>query len=228
MMHSVPDPVDAILASCGMDGPWEPLPATGIANRIYATREAVLRVATDHPEAVCDARTESVAAPVAHAAGVLTPRLLPFDDEPGRNPDLDALLARLLSIGRIDRATASEAGALIEELRPALGNTTTTCFLHNDRHDMNVMCTDNGSLLALIDWGDAGWGDPTIEFAQIPLPAIPHVVLGYEEAAPGLLGSCPEARVIWDKLDYAMEELADNPSKVLPLDAYRAFLDSSG
>ncbi len=80
MMDYVPDPVDAILATYSIDGPWEPLPATGVANRIYATQKAILRVATDHPEAICDARTESVAAPVAHAVGVLTPRLLAFDD----------------------------------------------------------------------------------------------------------------------------------------------------
>ena len=55
------DPVDAILAHHGIDGPWQPLKATGLANRIYATRDVVVRVATDHPEAIADARTESVA-----------------------------------------------------------------------------------------------------------------------------------------------------------------------
>jgi aminoglycoside phosphotransferase (APT) family kinase protein len=31
---------------------------------------------------------------------------------------------------------------------------------------MNLMCARDGILLALIDWGDAGWGDPALELAQ--------------------------------------------------------------
>jgi hypothetical protein len=78
--HIVGDPVDKILAAYGVSGPWQRLKATGIANRIYATKDVVLRVATDHPDAIVDARTESIAAPVARAAGVLTPQLIAFDD----------------------------------------------------------------------------------------------------------------------------------------------------
>ena len=61
-------------------GPWQELPATGIANRIYATDDLVLRVAVEGQEALDDARTESVAAPVARAAGVCVPRMVAFDD----------------------------------------------------------------------------------------------------------------------------------------------------
>ncbi len=61
-------------------GPWEPLQATGLANRIYATKDVVIRVAREHPEALRDARTESIAAPIAYEAGLLTPRLLVFDE----------------------------------------------------------------------------------------------------------------------------------------------------
>ena len=58
------DPVDTILAVHGCSGSWTALSPTGVANRIYATADVVLRVATDHPDAVPDARTESVAAQV--------------------------------------------------------------------------------------------------------------------------------------------------------------------
>jgi hypothetical protein len=74
------DPVDEILAAYRVSGRWQRLEATGVANRIYATQDLVLRVATDHPDAIVDARTESIAAPVAREAGVLTPRLIAFDD----------------------------------------------------------------------------------------------------------------------------------------------------
>jgi aminoglycoside phosphotransferase (APT) family kinase protein len=76
----VPDPIADILRAHGLKGPWEGLTATGLANRIYATSEVVIRIATDHPEAEEDARTESVAAPAARAAGILVPQLIAFDD----------------------------------------------------------------------------------------------------------------------------------------------------
>src|SRR5262249_35699013 len=79
-MNLDPDLVAAMFARHGIPGPWAPMRATGVANRIYATQEVVLRVATDHAESVLDARTESVAAPAAYAAGIQTPHLIAFDD----------------------------------------------------------------------------------------------------------------------------------------------------
>ncbi|MCP4643182.1 MAG: aminoglycoside phosphotransferase family protein [bacterium] len=280
----VPDPVDAILAAHGVRGSWEAMRATGVANRIYATSDVVLRVASDHPEAIPDARTESVAAPVAHAAGILTPRLLAFDDsreltdrpfslwervhgetlglhspdphtaqdtwrrvgrelallhsrvtecddpngyldEPDRDHQLRDRLDRLASAGRVERGLSKQIADLIEELRPTVAAATRTCFLHNDIHAMNVMCSSEDSLLAILDWGDAGWGDPTIEFAQIPLAAIPYTAAGYQEVAPDFLGEAPEARVVWDKIDYALEALETEPGSDFPIDDLRRFLD---
>lgn len=57
----------------------------------------MLRIATDHPEARTDARTEVVAAPVARAHGIAVPRLfaceLPFLPRAWR--ELGGELARL-------------------------------------------------------------------------------------------------------------------------------------
>jgi hypothetical protein len=86
---------------------------------------------------------------------------------------------------------------------------------------MNLMCSRDGSLLAVIDWGDAGWGDPALEFFQIPLAAVPSVMTGYESDGPGLLGDLPEARIIWDKLDYARHAL---PGDRRLLDELRRFV----
>ena len=59
-----------------------PLRSTGIMHTVYALGDhLVLRVPKAHPEAVADTYTGSVAAPVAHAAGVRTPALVVFDDE---------------------------------------------------------------------------------------------------------------------------------------------------
>ena len=88
------------------------------------------------------------------------------------------------------------------------------------------MCTRGDELLALIDWGDAGWGDPTFDFAQIPLLAIPYVLEGYREVAPGLLGGTLKERIIWDKLDYAMMKSLENPLCSIPMDEFRQFLNT--
>jgi hypothetical protein len=59
-----------------------PLRSTGIAHTVYALGDHfVLRVPKAHPEAVADTYTGSVAAPVAHAAGVRTPALVVFDNQ---------------------------------------------------------------------------------------------------------------------------------------------------
>src|SRR5262249_28853169 len=50
---------DAITSAHGILGRWRELPATGVANRIYVTRDVVLRVASDHPDAIADAQKES-------------------------------------------------------------------------------------------------------------------------------------------------------------------------
>src|SRR5262249_16898626 len=163
------------------------------------------------------ARTESVAAPVAQAAGIQTPRLIAFDDsrtlvdrpfslwervhgEPlgllglgqrqradawrqvgrelftlpdrvrprpgptgsletrGRETDLHPLLNRLAEAGRLDAATVGEVARLLGELAPQVAGGVELRFIHNDIHDMNVLCSPAGELLAIIDWGDAGWG----------------------------------------------------------------------
>ena len=92
---------------------------------------------------------------------------------------------------------------------------------------MNIMCSLAGELLAIIDWGDAGWGDPTLDFAAIPLTVIPYAVEGYEMDAPGALGTFPEARFVWDKLHAALETACDDRGCSVPLDAFRRFLRSN-
>jgi Ser/Thr protein kinase RdoA (MazF antagonist) len=282
-MNLDPALVDTMFARHGVAGPWAPLPATGVANLVYATRDVVLRVATDDPDAVLDARTESVAAPVAQAAGIQTPRLIAFDDSrtlvdrpfslwervhgeplgllelgrrqrsdawrqvgrelfrlhdrvkacadpigyldtPGRETDLHPLLNRLADAGRLDAATAGEVARLLGELAPHVAGGVDLRFIHNDIHDMNVLCSPAGELMAIIDWGDAGWGDPTLDFAAIPLDAIPYAREGYEQEAPGALGAFPEARFVWDKLHAALEAVGDNGGPSVPVDALRRFL----
>jgi aminoglycoside phosphotransferase (APT) family kinase protein len=279
------DPVDTILRAFGIREPWMMLPATGVANRIYATPSLVLRIATDHPDAVADARTESVAAPVAYAAAIRTPLLIVFDDSrglvdrplsiwervhgetlgmtgfgadrtrdvwrevgaelarlhdrvrtcpdprgyldpSGYDLDLHDRLRRLVDAQLTDARSAPAIERLIDELAPIVGAARSErCFLHQDLHAMNVMCTRAGSLLAIIDWGDAGWGDPTLDFASMPLDMIPAALDGYGTAARRKLGANPEARFAWSHLHRALSNVSKRRSTAIPVDALRRFLD---
>jgi aminoglycoside phosphotransferase (APT) family kinase protein len=256
-----------------------------VANRIYATDEIVLRIATDHPDAVVDARTESVAAPAAFAVGVLTPRLLVFDDsravidrpysiwerihaetlglaqlgEDQRNAvwlqvgtelarlhsevascpdpngylenterdlDLDALLETLIESGNADAANTGAVRRLLHDLRPHMTGNHAQCFVHNDLHEMNVMCSRQGDLRAILDWGDAGWGDPTLDFAVVPLNRLSATLAGYGESNVKRLGEKPEVRFIWDRLHNAIENAIESATNRIPVEEYRRFLDS--
>jgi aminoglycoside phosphotransferase (APT) family kinase protein len=282
MLHDN-DPVDEILRQYGIPGPWKTLAATGLANRIYATKDIILRIASDHPEGISDARTESVAAPIAKTAGVLTPRLIAFDDSrklsdrpfslwekvngltlgniadntrrmpktwreighqlallhtnvnecpdpyhyldhPEREFGLDTKITRYLSSSRIGKDIGKELVAIIKQIRPYIDTETISCFIHNDIHDMNIMCDNNDTLMAIIDWGDAGWGDPVLEFTQVPFAAIPLIVDGYREVAPTLLGQSPEVRIVWDKLCVTLEKIAEDSTYQIPLDQLKSFV----
>ena len=281
-----PAHIDAMFALHGIRGRWSPLPTTGLANRVYATHDVVLRVATDHVEAVPDARTESVAAPAAHAAGIRTPRLIAFDDSralvdrpwslwervhgatlgmlepsqeqlarvwqdvgrelarlhdrvttcpdprgwldsPGRPLDLAEDLERARSAGLADRRTADAMSALIGRLEPYVGEGRPACFVHDDVHPGNIMCTPEGSLLALIDWGDAGWGDPALDFVHVPLELLPDVVEEYESESKAGLGAFPQARFVWDRLHLAIENLVEGRGSAPPVDELQRLLEAA-
>lgn len=265
--------VDEILRRVGIAGPWAPLTTTGLAKKVYATDDVVIAIATDHPDAIADARTESVAAPVARAAGVRTPRLIAFDDSralidrpwsvwervPGvplreRWPDatqapwreVGAELARLHRAvtvcpdprGWLDRhARASDPRASLPALRddgvldatraawvervaarlePVSRRAATPRFLHGDAHGMNVIVDDAGGL-QLIDWGDAGWGDPAIELAELPVDAWRFALDGYRDAG-GVLDDAATPLLLWQRLDYALAHLAEPRRRTTRLD----------
>jgi len=277
-----PDLITAMFSAYGVRGVWQPLTFTGIANWIYATDDVVLRVATDHRDGVPDARTESVAAPAAYAAGILTPRMLAFDDTrtlvdrpfslwdrvrgatlgqvtlsdsaqvmvwqsvgrelarlhrlvtacpdpqgyldtPGDEPDVDRLLATLVATGRLDAAAARDVRAVCSEVEDTPRDTT-VAFTHGDMHWMNVMCDETGRLLAIIDWGDAGWKDPMADFASMPLDAIPSAVAGYEAETGETLSGAARARLVRFKAISALDHFVRHPDRVLDDEALRRFV----
>jgi aminoglycoside phosphotransferase (APT) family kinase protein len=128
-------------------------------------------------------------------------------DRPGRDRQLDERAGRLEAAGRLSTDDVATVGRWTERLRPALDEPVEDRFLHDDGHAMNVMCSRDGALLALLDWGDAGWGDPALDLARVPLAALPAVLEGHGEVAPGILGNAAPARLLWDRIESALEDL---------------------
>ena len=144
--------------------------------------------------------------------------------KPERETSLDLLLKRFADSGHENRDVVREIEHLISELSPfVFSDGGLNCFLHNDLHEWNIMCTLEGKLLALIDWGDAGWGDPTLDFAAIPLDAVYVALEGYDTTEQ--LGDYAEARIIWDHLQTALNDAVEDPSRRVPVAEYRRFLD---
>lgn len=147
-------------------------------------------------------------------------------DEPGRDQEVGAVVKHLVDAKKLDIDAAGRVERLTEELRPYIAAGIETRFIHDDIHPMNIMCTADGELLAIIDWGDAGWGDPTLDFAAIPFDAIRSALEGYKAEAPGSLGAFPEARIAWNKLLDAVDDLWDSPGLRLDWEALHRFVRS--
>jgi aminoglycoside phosphotransferase (APT) family kinase protein len=154
------------------------------------------------------------------------PDPLHYLDTPGYELDLEPTLRRLADSESVASGLARDIEGLIRELAPyVLDANAPRCFVHNDLHEMNIMCTSNGGLLSVLDWGDAGWGDPTTDFASVPLEMLASALEGYNDAGMSDLGQHPEARFVWARLSQALDDAIDNPGTPIPLKAYRALLD---
>lgn len=145
-------------------------------------------------------------------------------DQPACNQDIGGTVKRLVDAGRVDIDTARRVERMAGELWLRIAQATETRFIHDDVHPMNVICSPGGELLAIIDWGDAGWGDPSLDFAAIPMDDVPSALQGYEAESPGLLGRDPEARVAWNRLLDALDDVWDTPARSLNLAALDRFI----
>jgi aminoglycoside phosphotransferase (APT) family kinase protein len=261
------DQIRAVIERYGLDASPDdvsPVPAIGTVNTVVALGEHyVLRVPSI--ESIDDTRTESVAAPVAVAAGIATPALLVYDDSldifsvpytvyervngenfgtrdlsPAASAEIYRDIGRQLAMlhqrvkqcpdpsGYLDTPGHRDPGDLLEylgteaylstynvqwltrvfeRLRPAVDEARQyRRFLHNDVLPTNVMVRGN-AFLSIIDWNDAGWGDPALEFAALPGRALPFVLRGYREVAVIDGEDTVLHRVLWDHLCIALEFL---------------------
>src|SRR5262249_918124 len=146
-------------------------------------------------------------------------------DTPGRELRLDLVLERFADSGHGAEGLIREIERLLSDLASFVlqDDGGPSCFIHNDLHEWNIMCGAEGGLLAVIDWGDAGWGDPTLDFAALPLDFISAALEGYHHTER--LGEYAEARIVWDHLHGALDDAIDDPGCTVPVVEYRRLLD---
>jgi Ser/Thr protein kinase RdoA (MazF antagonist) len=142
-------------------------------------------------------------------------------DSYGRRTDLE-FVEDLLLRGRLNRTDAAVMSSLFERVRPALERAETMRrFLHQDVTPGNLMGKGD-RFTAIIDWGDAGWGDPVQDFRYLPRAAVGAALAGYREIMPLDDDETAAARILWDQLCDVVEEATDgseDPAQPLHLDS---------
>jgi hygromycin-B 7''-O-kinase len=135
---------------------------------------------------------------------------IPADDD---SADPRALTLRLLAEGWIDADTSRWLTGWFDRLSAHLPPDPPQVLLHGDIAPQNLLISpDTAQLTGIVDWGDAQWADPAIEFAKTPLTGIPAMLDGYrretgEATSPSTRSW--KARVLWVHLTWALARLAD-------------------
>ena len=128
-------------------------------------------------------------------------------DKPGRWCHAEQVVGALTALDDAEARRALEAA--LRALEPAVQDfeaNGTLRFLHDDIKDSNLLHRDGG-YVALLDWGDAGWGDAAIDFRNLPPERTAEVLAGYREVAPPDDTFEPRAR--WDQLGALARRFAE-------------------
>ncbi|GAA3861082.1 aminoglycoside phosphotransferase family protein [Streptomyces sedi] len=139
---------------------------------------------------------------------------VPADGSDDPRAGIEGLAGR----GYLSPALADWLGRWLDRLDGARDKPARATLIHGDIAAGNLLFAEDGSLTALLDWGDAAWADPAMEFAKVPPRRLPPVLTGYlddgspegprtlAERGPGLV-----AGVLWHQLSWAVLRLADQP-----------------
>ncbi|MFD6990218.1 phosphotransferase family protein [Streptomyces sp. NPDC059943] len=148
------------------------------------------------------------------------------------DPDAAAphrLVDVLLRDGMLDAEAARWLRGWFDRLAERIPASSPRVLVHGDIAPQNLLvrpgaATGPGSgegaapgrlaLTGIVDWGDAMWADPAVEFAKTPLWGIPAMLDGYREGAGGGAGGGAhdrsyawEARVLRYHLTWALARL---------------------
>ena len=86
------------------------------------------------------------------------------------------------------------------------------CVCHGDTQATNIMVKrTTREYLALIDWSNANWGDPSYDFGDSPIRTVPYVLEGYRQVIPGDNDETLPARILWRHLQLALNNMWREP-----------------
>jgi aminoglycoside phosphotransferase (APT) family kinase protein len=146
----------------------------------------------------------------ANVIAVADPR--GYLDAHERLHDPEPLLSDLERNGYLGNEAAPWARDALRRLRPAVPPPDTfRRFIHGDVTATNVLVRDN-TFHSIIDWDDAGWGDPVMDLVSLPLRVIDAALAGYRSVMPVDGDETAEQRILWDKLIGALARLRLTPT----------------
>lgn len=126
-----------------------------------------------------------------------------------RGPDAEQLFDRVIQSGLLHTAAITWIESLCEQLdRTITSDVAPRVFIHGDVKPDNIMIEPTGDV-QLIDWGDAGQGDPAYDFQSLPMRSIETTLRGYRSIRnddPTL-----EARIIRRAVARSLSNLCRTP-----------------
>lgn len=129
--------------------------------------------------------------------------------------DPRAGVERLADQGYIDPGTARWLLGWFDRLAARIPPNQPAVLLHGDVALQNLLADEaSGEFRALIDWGDAAWGPPGMEFAKLSLFKVAAMLPSYRHESAERTGLAPgelEASVLWFHLGWGLAGLARGP-----------------
>lgn len=179
----------------------------GLYERIEGTE---LEAATSDPAAAVGAWRELGRDLARLHLGVtetaMAARLNTFDQKTDPRP-LPTIIAEA---GYFGPAEARWLTGWLDRLAPLALADAPRRFLHGDSQSANTMVdVETLEYRAVIDWGGCMWGDAALDFAGVPLRAVPAMLAGYREEAT--TDETIEARILWHQLTIGLHQLRGSP-----------------
>ncbi|TCO43487.1 phosphotransferase family enzyme [Kribbella antiqua] len=123
----------------------------------------------------------------------------------------------LLKRGYLDSSTAGWLNGWFNRLAERFDRNVPMVLIHGDVAAHNLLAGPDGELRALIDWGDAAWAPPAMDFAKLPLEHVAAILPEYVHHHNALATNATTrdeelaAATLWFHLEWGLGKLTSNP-----------------